>query len=202
MKSQTTQSFVPLKEIRDGIIIREDGVYCAVILVSTLNFDLKSATEREAILFQFQSMLNSLEIGIQILIQSRRLNTKPYIEFLESIYQKQGVDLLKLQTREYVNFIKNFTELNEIMTKQFFIIIPYSPINISSNVSFFNKSKGKDKKTTFEENSSQLQQRVEYIQNNVRSLGLRAIQLQTEEVTELLYQTFNPGDTQAPPQTN
>lgn len=199
MSTNTTQSFVPIKEIKDGIIIRDDGVLCAVILVSTLNFSLKSQDEREAILYQFQSLLNSLEVGIQILIQSRRLNIAPYIKYLKELYLKQDIELLKLQTREYISFIEEFTELNKIMTKQFFIVIPYSPITTTkNNLSFFKKNPSIRQKA-FEENKSQLLQRLSFVQNNIRSLGLRAVQLGTEEVIELLYQTFNPGDTQTPP---
>ena len=199
MKKNTTQSFVPVKEIRDGIIVRDDGVLCAIVLVSSVNFNLKSKTEREAILYQFQSLLNSLEVGIQILVQSRRLNIKPYLAFLQTVYEKQQSELLRLQTREYISFIQDFTDKNHIMTKQFFVIITYSPIEVGGGgLGFFNK-KSNSKEKLFEENQGQLQQRVGFIQNNIRSLGLRAVQLGTEEVTELLYQTFNPGDTQTPP---
>ena len=199
MSDNTTQSFVPVREIREGIIVRNDGVLCAIILVSSLNFSLKSRVEREAILFQFQSLLNSLEVGIQVLIQSRRLNIKAYLEFLNTVYEGQQNELLRLQTREYINFIRDFTEKNEIMTKQFFIVVTYSPLEFkSSSVPFFKKNTDQEEKR-FEENQSQLLQRISFIQNNIRSLGLRAVQLGTEEVTELLYQTFNPGDTQIPP---
>ena len=194
MKQKTTQSFVPLKEIRDGTIIREDGMFCAVILVSSLNFELKSDVEREAILNQFQNMLNSLEVNVQILIQSRRLNIRPHLEYLQNLYNKQEVELLKLQTKEYIKFITEFTEENEIMTKQFFLIIGYSPIQIKSVAMSFKKPSVDQKQSFFEETQTQLQQRVSFIQNNIRSLGLRAVRLDTESITELLYQTFNPGD--------
>ena len=199
MTMNTTQSFVPVKEVRDGIIIRDDGVLCAIVLVSSLNFNLKSQTEREAILYQFQSMLNSLEVGVQILIQSRRLNIKPYLQFLEDVYKKQESELLRLQTREYLGFIKEFTDKNDIMTKQFFTIITYSPVQVQGFDLPFKKKDAGSAEKTFEESVSQLLQRVSFIQNNIRALGLRAAQLGTEEVVELLYQTFNPGDTQTPP---
>ena len=197
----TTQSFVPLKDIQNGIIIRDDGVLCAVVLVSSLNFNLKSEDERNAILYQFQSLLNSLEVGVQVLIQSRRLNIKPYLQYLEEVYEKQDIDLLRLQTREYINFIADFTERNEIMTKQFFIVVSYSPgsSNALGGLPFFGKQKSASKEQSSEEHITQLMQRVSFIQNNIRALGLRAVQLGTEEVTELLYKTFNPGDTQAIP---
>ena len=201
MSTSTTQSFVPLKDIQNGIVTREDGVLCAVLLVSSLNFNLKSDDERKAILYQFQSMLNSLEVGVQILIQSRRLNIRPYLQYLEEVYEKQTIELLRLQTREYINFIADFTERNEIMTKQFFVIVTYSSVSSGglSNLSFLEKKDGASKQKATEEHVTQLLQRVSFIQNNVRALGLRAVQLGTEEVTELLYKTFNPGDTQTLP---
>ena len=199
MTMNTTQSFIPVKEIENGIITRDDGVLCAIILVSSLNFNLKSETEREAIMYQFQSMLNSLEVGVQILIQSRRLNIKPYLQFLEGVYKKQQNELLRLQTREYLEFIREFTDKNDIMTKQFFVVVTYSPIQGREfDVPFLKKNKKGGRKTS-EESVTQLLQRVSFIQNNIRALGLRAAQLGTEEVVELLYRTFNPGDTQTPP---
>lgn len=202
----TTQAFVPLKDIQNGIITRDDGVLCAVLLVSSVNFNLKSEDERQAILYQFQSILNSLEVGIQIIVQSRRLNIKPYLQYLEEVYEEQTIELLRLQTREYINFITDFTERNEIMTKQFFVVVSYAPGSsggIGGGLPFFSKSKKESPSTQkiTEEHITQLLQRVSFIQNNIRALGLRAVQLGTEEVTELLYKTFNPGDTQTPPQT-
>ena len=200
----TTQLFVPLKDIQNGVITRDDGVLCAVLLVSSVNFNLKSEDERQAILYQFQSILNSLEVGIQIIVQSRRLNIKPYLQYLEEVYEKQTIELLRLQTREYINFISDFTERNEIMTKQFFVVVSYSPVSsggITGGLPFLGKKEATSEQKITEEYITQLLQRVSFIQNNIRALGLRAVQLGTEEVTELLYKTFNPGDTQTPPPT-
>ena len=200
----TTQSFVPLKDIHNGVITRDDGVLCAVLLVSSVNFNLKSEDERQAILYQFQSILNSLEVGVQIIVQSRRLNIKPYLQYLEEVYEKQTIELLRLQTREYINFISDFTERNEIMTKQFFVVVSYSPVSsggLAGGLPFLGKKEAPSEQKKTEEYVTQLLQRVSFIQNNIRALGLRAVQLGTEEVTELLYKTFNPGDTQTPPST-
>ena len=200
----TTQSFVPLQDIQNGVITRDDGVLCAVLLVSSVNFNLKSEDERQAILYQFQSILNSLEVGVQIIVQSRRLNIRPYLQYLEEVYEKQTIELLRLQTREYINFISDFTERNEIMTKQFFVVVSYSPVSsggLADGLPFLGKKEASSEQKVTEEYVTQLLQRVSFIQNNIRALGLRAVQLGTEEVTELLYKTFNPGDTQTPPPT-
>ena len=201
MSNSTTQAFIPIKNIHDGIVVRSDGVFCAVVLVSSLNFSLKSEDERTAILQQFQSMLNSLEVGIQIIIRSRKLNISPYLEYLEKVLENQTIELLRLQTREYINFVRDFTDRTEIMTKQFFVVITYSPVSSVglSSLPFIKKQNQTGESSSDEEHVVQLMQRVSFIQNNVRALGLRAVQLGTEEVTELLYKTFNPGDTQTPP---
>ena len=170
----TTQAFVPLKDIHNGVITRDDGVLCAVLLVSSVNFNLKSEDERQAILYQFQSILNSLEVGIQILVQSRRLNIKPYLQYLEEVYEKQTIELLRLQTREYINFIADFTERNEIMTKQFFVVVSYAPGSsggLGGGLSFFGKKKEQpSEQKVAEEHITQLLQRVSFIQNNIRAV--------------------------------
>ena len=197
----STQSFVPIREIRDGVIIREDGVLCGILLVSSINFSLKSIDEQTAILSQFQNMLNSLEVSAQIVIQSRRLNIRPYVQYLEEIYEKQPIELLKLQTREYINFIKEYTDLHKIMAKKFFVVATYSPLKTeikNFSISLFSKKKKTDV-LDFEENNLQLQQRLSFIQSNIGGMGLKSIQLGTEEVVEVLYKTFNPGDNQTPP---
>ena len=172
-----------------------------MLLVSSINFALKSQDEQTAILNQFQNMLNSLEVSVQIIIQSRRLNINPYIKYLEEIYTKQKIDLLKLQTREYINFIEEYTSGHDIMSKQFFVVVNYSPIKteltgLSSG--FFGKTKKTKKHLNFEENNSQLQQRMSFIQSNISGMGLKAFSLNTEEIIEVLYKTFNPGDNQTP----
>ena len=134
VSSKATQEFVPIKEVRDGILMLKDGSMRGVVLASSLNFSLKSDEERQAIILQFQDFLNSLDFPVQISVQSRRLDIRPYIALLEDRYKEQVNDLMKIQTREYIEFIKKFTETTNIMTKSFFIVVSYDPalINIKS----------------------------------------------------------------------
>lgn len=206
VSSKATQEFVPIKEVRDGVVILLDGSMRAVVLASSLNFSLKSDDERGAITMQFQDFLNSLDFPVEITIQSRRLDIRPYVALLEEQYKEQLNDLMKIQTREYIDFIQKFTESTNIMTKSFFIIIPYDPaiINISGGVTgkFFNKKTGdeaaKAKQTTFEENRSQLEQRVSVVEQGLVRCGIRVARLGTEEVIELFYKIFNPGESEKP----
>ena len=108
--TNATQEFVPIKEVRDGVVILKDGGMRSVILCSSINFSLKSEDERNAILLQFQDFLNSLDFSIEILIQSRKLDIRPYIALLEDREKQQTNNLMKIQVREYIEFIKNFTE--------------------------------------------------------------------------------------------
>jgi conjugal transfer ATP-binding protein TraC len=125
--SQATQDFVPIKEVRDGIVILKDGSLRALLMASSINLALKSADEQTAIIGQFQNFLNSLEFPIQFFIESRQLDIRPYIALLEERYVAELDDLMKIQIREYIIFIKDFTERAHIMTKNFFIVIPYQP---------------------------------------------------------------------------
>ncbi len=205
VNSKATQEFVPIKEVRDGIAILKDGTMRGIVLSSSLNFSLKSEDERRAIVMQFQDFLNSLDFSVQISIQSRRLDIRPYIALLEERYKEQMNDLMKIQTREYIEFIRKFTETTNIMTKSFFVVVPYDPalINIKNGpTSFFKKSSASEDKrrndATFDENRTQLAQREAVVEQGLSRCGIRVIRLGTEEVIELFYKIFNPGETEKP----
>ncbi len=207
-KTRPTQDFVPIQEIRDGLIILKDGSFRAVLITSSLNFALKSADEQESILYQFQSFLNSLDFSVQICIESRRLDIRPYLALLEGRYKEQINDLMKIQTQEYIEFIKNFTENTNIMTKTFFIVIPYTPAMINTDSTFIGKinplKKPTDKEQAsgkiadFEENRSQIEERISVVEQGLVRSGVRVVRLGTEEIVELFYKIFNPGDTEKP----
>lgn len=203
-KSAPSQQFVPLKEVRDGIAILKDGSMRALLLTSSLNFALKSTESQEAIIYQFQNFLNSLDFTVQIFVSSRRLDIRPYIALLENRYKEQTGELLRLQTREYIEFIRKFTESANIMTKSFFVVVPYSSAILnkgSASGVFAKKDKEKEaaqKSEAFEEAKSQIQQRVSVVEQGLTRVGIRVAQLGTEEIIELFYKIFNPGETDKP----
>ena len=127
VSSKATQEFVPIKEVRDGIAVLKNGAMRGIVLASSLNFSLKSEDERNAIILQFQDFLNSLDFPVQITVESRRLDIRPYIALLEERYKEQVNDLMKIQTQEYIGFIQKFTETTNIMTKSFFVVVSYDP---------------------------------------------------------------------------
>jgi hypothetical protein len=199
LNAQATQNFVPIAEIRDGIAIMKDGSMRAILLVSSTNFALKSADEQSSIIFQFQNFLNSINFSIQIVVQSRRLDIRPYIALLQNRLKEQTSDLMKVQMREYIKFITSFTDDNNIMKKSFFIVIPYSPAPIKKGGvgGLFAKKTAPDK-ATFEEERTQLDQRMSVVEQGLVRCGLRAVQLGTAEIVELYYKLFNPGDVEKP----
>src|SRR5574343_863104 len=121
--ARASQEFVPITDVKDGIVTLKDGSLRAALMASSLNFSLKSDDERAAILYQFQDFLNSLDFSVQIFIQSRRLDIRPYLALLEQQRKKQTNDLMKIQVEEYIGFVKNLTETTNIMTKSFFIVV-------------------------------------------------------------------------------
>jgi hypothetical protein len=206
IKAQAAQDFVPIKEVRDGIIILKDGGLRGILIASSINLSLKSADEQMAIINQFQQFLNGLDFPTQIVMQSRRLDIRPYLLTLEARLKEQNEQLLKIQTREYIDFIKSFTDEVNIMTKTFFVVVPYSAQAVKAGEGVLEGLIGGGAKkqventkkaielASFEEKRSQLDQRVGVIVGGLSGLGIRSSQLKTEEVVELFYKTFNPGD--------
>ncbi len=203
-ENKSTQEFVPIKEVRDGIVVMKDNGLRAILLASSINFALKSEDEQTAFIVQFQNFLNSLDFSCQIFVQSRQLDIRPYIATLEEAYKGQLDDLMRIQIREYIEFIKSFTEAANIMTKNFFIVVPYTPavIQTSSGGSIFpfgkKKTDAAEENRTFEEQATQLEQRISIVQQGLVRTGVRTVQLGTEEAIELLYKMFNPGEDSKP----
>lgn len=202
-----SQKIVPIKEIRDGVIVMKDGTLRMLLLASSVNMALKSADEQSAILAQFQTFLNSLDFSLQIFIQSREYDVRPYIALLEKQEKAQTNDLMKIQIREYINFVRNFTEQTNIMTKSFFLVVPFTPsVSVGSKTGIFEKLLGKstkkekkeDELKEFNEQVSQLEQRVNVIIQGLARTGVRTVKLDTESVIEALYRLYNPGDQEKP----
>jgi len=202
--AKPTQDFVPIEEIRNGLIVLKDNSMRAVLMASSINFALKSIEEQNATLMQFQHFLNSIEFPIQFVVQSRDLDIRPYIVLLENRHEEQVNELMKVQTKEYIEFVKNFVDSVNVMTKSFFVVVPYSASVIRSKKStaksFFSKKKegGENeitkKRDDFEEKKSQIEQRVSVVTDGLTRCGIRIAQLGTEEIVELFYKTFNPGE--------
>lgn len=198
--ASSTQKYVGVDEIRDGIIILKSGALRSVLLVSSLNFDLKSTQEQDAIISQYQNFLNSLDFPVQIVINSRRFNIEPYLDRLQDEEKQQQNELLRFQISEYKSFIKNLTEVSNIMSKYFYIVVPFSPVEDKQS-GLLDKLFGifRTQEATFahgdlfETYRSQLLQRLSHVISAIEGTGVRTTQLNTEEVIELLYNSYNPS---------
>ncbi len=195
----STRDFVPIKEVKDGIVILEDGTLVGIILATSINISLKSYEEQQAVISSFQGFLNTIDFPVQISIQSRRLDIKPYIEMLEKRLKEQENELIKLQTMEYISFIKNFADNVDIMDKHFFVVVSYKPALVSTNSGIFAGLFGGSKKTktdeaqNFEEAKIQLEQRISVVESTLGRTGVKTKLLDTEAVLEVFYSIYNPG---------
>jgi len=207
LSAQATQNFVSISDIRDGVIMMKDGGVRGIIFVSSLNFSLKSEDEKIAVLSQFQDFVNSLDFTVQIFIQSRRLDIRPYLALLENQKKNHLNGLMMMQIDEYIQFIRTFTENTNIMKKGFFVVVPYAAAILSSkngiaSTLFAGKKSSAETATmdeeTFEENRTQLEQRISVVEQGLIRCGIRSARLGTEEVIELFYKIFNPGDSEKP----
>lgn len=198
-KGTATQQFVPIERIRDGIITLKSGELRAILITSSLNIALKSEDEQSAILLQFQNLLNSLEFPIQMFVESRRLNIKPYLDLLEEREKHVTEDLLKIQIHEYIGFINKFAEETNIMTKHFFIVIPYLPLETANSAAGVSSLLGfgsapAQEEEMFDASRIQIEQRISTVVQGLARFGVRAQKLGTEEAVELFYKLFNPGE--------
>ena len=203
-KALPSQEILQIEEIRDGVLVLKDGSLRAVLMASSLNFALKSADEQTAVIMQSQNFLNSLDFTVQFFLESRKLNIEPYIETLKAAEAKQTNELLKIQVAEYIEFVRTFVRAANIVTKNFYAVVPFTPPLFSTPREGFKsilgvfgagapkpKSLPQDK---FDEYKNQLWQRSDsVIQGLVRS-GVRAVPLNTEELIELYYGLYNPGE--------
>ncbi|MEX2368925.1 MAG: hypothetical protein WD552_00845, partial [Candidatus Paceibacterota bacterium] len=199
--SRATQEFVPIDEVRDGILVLDDGSLRAVLMASSINFALKSEDEQRSVLMQFQNFLNSLDFSMQFSIQSRNLDIRPYLEDLEKQHEKKENDLMKTQISQYIDFIRTFTEDTNVMQKIFFVVVPYNRAAIENESgiigsirSLIGKNSQDSNEESFQEARNQLDQRVQLVRQGLIRTGVRVTQLGTEENIELFYRLFNPGN--------
>lgn len=197
-----TQSFLDIEGIQDGVVILKNGGLRSVLMASSINFDLKSTDEQDAIISYYQSFLNSLDFPVQIIISSRRVNLKHYLEDLTQKSKEQTNELLHLQMEEYIRFIKGLVGMVDIVNKAFYIVVPFSPIESSKGgpvdkiKELFvggKDVKSKEKQSNFQVYKDQLWQRVEHVQYGLNGAGVRMVTLNTQELIELYYSFYNPS---------
>ncbi len=202
MLGTASQKFIPIKTIRDGLLILNNNEYRAVLMTNSLNLALKGEDEQTAIIKQFQAFFNSLDFPVQIFVQSRRADITPYIALLNDRIKSAEGELLKLQIVEYIDYIRTFSESINLMTKHFFVVVPYVPATISSfseaSSSLFSFGKKEqllsEESKNFGEIRQQMLERVSVVTEGLSRCGLHVSQLGTEELIELFYELFNPGD--------
>jgi len=201
-KLPSTQKYLDIAEIRDDVLLMKDGSLRGVLLTSSINFGLKSESEQEAVVQSYISFLNSLDYALEIVIQSRRLNIDSYVESLEAIEREQTNDLLRVQIADYRQFITELISIGQIMTKQFFVVVPYRWSGTGTNKpkGFFERLREVSSPTAvihleeerFQEKRKELLQRVDHIVTGMTAMGLKVQQLNTQRLIELLYTTYNP----------
>lgn len=186
-----SQKFVEIEKIKEDMVILKNGAVRAVLLASSINLALKSTEEQDAIIYQFQNFLNSVDFPLQFVIQSRKLNIDSYISTIQEMERQQENELLKIQTREYVDFIKNFVELQNIMTKNFYVVVPFTK-EISKGATLTSATKMTDEQLL--KLKDQLWQRVEEVMAGVARVGIKCVPLNTQELIELFYDLYNPEE--------
>ena len=194
----TTQEFLELDEIREGMVVLKDRTVRGVMLVSSQNFALKSDEEQDAVIAQFQSFLNSLDFSVQIVVQSRKLNLTGYLDQLKELEVNQKNDLLKALTQDYHAFVERLIAGSSIMTKNFFVVVPFSLLETVSLDSqrHIPKITGGLSDDDLQRMKTQLWQRMEFVALGLRRMGLKVAPLNSEELIELFWSWHHPKESE------
>lgn len=204
--ANSTQNSLQIAEVRDGIVIMNDGSFRAVVMVKSINFDLMSPQEREAVEFSFQGFLNALYFPVQIFVRSQKIDLRPYIERLDKIRSEHDNMLLALLMEDYIEFVASLSEQTNIMDKKFYVVIPFFPVTditkaITQSVNFFTGLKdmfsNKQKHVVINEADlnkakDELRNRVQAVLAGLQQCGIQGLPLDTQELIELYYDTYNP----------
>ena len=202
MANQTTSQLVPISDIREGIVILKNGSLRMILEVSAINFELRSADEQVAILQGFQRFLNSADFPLQMVVSSRELNIEPYLKTIDGIAESSENELFKIQALEYARFIKELSSLSNIMSKKFYVVIPFyiyekpEAAGLIQSLKGLINSKAIPKELTddqFGTYKNQLLQRAELVYGGLVGLGLKIRALEDEELKKLYYDLYNPS---------
>lgn len=199
----STQEHIPIATAKDGILVMKDGGMRVVLLVNAINFSLKSEEEQNAIVYQYQSFINSLNFPIQIVVQSRIMDLGTYLKTMRELMQKQTNELLLDVTESYIDFVEELIEKSSIMSKRFYVVIPISPITSGLPVKEAQKILNANKKKNIEIKYSdkdfihyaqELNEKTQTVIAGLSSIGLQAIPLNTQQLIELYYNSYNPEE--------
>ncbi len=202
MAESATQAFLEVQDIKEGILVLKNGQIRGILMVSSINFALKSEEEQTAIIYAFQTFLNSLDFFCQIVVQSRNINITPYLDSLKDLEERQTNDLLRRQTASYREFIKNMVVGDMVMTKNFYVVVPYNLMEIfgvkgvGKKLDIFKQAPSNQqqaiKDDDFQRCKTQLWQRMEYLSMGLRRCGLESVPLTTPELIELFWAIHHP----------
>jgi len=199
MPQAPTQQLLELDQIKEGVVVLKNKSLRGIVMVSSQNFALKSDEEQQAIIYQFQGFLNSLDFSLEIVIQSRILNITGYLDKLKDLGKKQENELLKVQTAEYHKFIKELIGGGQILAKNFFVVVPFTLVEIpgmKATTGLFKKKSAEPTETQFQRAKSQLWQRMEFVALGLRRCGLQCIPLNTSELIELFWSLYHPEESE------
>ncbi len=195
----SSQVHLSIAEIKDGVVALKDGTLRSVLMTSSVNFSLKSEDEQNALISSYVSFLNGLDFPIQIVVQSRQLQIKPYLDKLRDMERQQANELLRVQTADYRSFVEELVQMGQIMTKRFYVVVPYDPMS-NKRKGFFARFKEVLKPAftvrlrdqRFQQRKADLDTRVRHVMQGLEGMGLQTIQLDTQALIELYYSTYNP----------
>lgn len=203
----TTQEHLDILDIKDNYVILKTGVVCAVLQTTSVNFDLLSEIEQDAIIAAFSMLLNSITFHVQIVLRSKKLDITKYIEKVQRVEQKITDPLLKHQAESYRKFVQDVIRRNEVLDKKFYVVIPSGnavvgqpgsgPFEwVNKLLGTYNKRVSVNTERALKDGSLDIAPKVDHLTKEFGRLGIKAKQLNTQELVELYFDIYNPSTVQ------
>lgn len=194
----STQEHLEIEDVRDNIIILKDGSCCLVLATTAINFGLLSEKEQDALIYAYAALLNSLTFPIQIIIRSQRKDVSSYLKLLDAEIAKQTNKLLREQMEKYRKFIEDTVKKNNVLDKNFYVIIPFSTLELGAAKALgtiVSRKKGLPfpKDYILERAKMNLFPKKDHLVRQFNRLGLKTKEILTQEAIQLFYDIYNPS---------
>lgn len=124
--SEFVQDFLPVREIRNGIIETTDDRYVKIIEILPINFLLRSSEEQYNIISSFATWLKISPMKLQFKSVSRKANSDKHVAMVREELSREENQQCRQLGEEYLRLIKDVGN-KEALSRRFFLIFQYEP---------------------------------------------------------------------------
>ena len=131
-KLEFVQDYLPIKDLKNGIIETADGRYIKILEVDPINFTLRSDEEQFNIISSFASWLKISPMRLQFKSITRKADSDRHIAMVRKELEQEGNPQCREMGEDYIKLIKDVGS-REALTRRFFLIFQYEAVGRNEN---------------------------------------------------------------------